>query len=93
MSEDEVDVLDDLREQVGALQEEVRALRSEEDPERLLTKEEAAELLSVSERTVDTMIHSGEITSLKIGRARRIPRRALMSYIRAKTNGTDVVHS
>jgi excisionase family DNA binding protein len=75
-------MVSDLRKEVVRLRQEVRALRSEEDPERLLTKEEAADLLGVSERTVDTLIHSGEIASLKVRRARRIPHRALRDYIR-----------
>jgi len=84
MSDAETDILDELREKVESLQQEVRALRIGEDPERLLTKKETAELLSVSERTVDTLVHSGEITSLKIGRARRIPKKAVTAYIRGK---------
>ena len=86
MSEDEADILHDLREKVEALQQEVRALRASEDPERLLTKEEVADLLGVCERTVDKLVASGRIASLKIGRARRIPRKAVLSYIRSKTN-------
>jgi len=93
MSADSSDILGQLREEIQDLRHEVRALRSEEDPERLLTKGEAADLLGVSTRTVDKLVHAGEITSLKIGRARRIPRKALLAYIRAKTNGRAKTHA
>lgn len=93
MSEDQTDILQEVREEMQSLREEIHALRAEEDEERLLTKEDAARLLAVSPRTVDKLIASGEITSLKIGRARRIPRTALCSYIRAKTNGHAQTHS
>lgn len=76
-----------LREEVRELRQEVEALRRKEDPERLLTKEDAADLLGVSERTVDTLIHSGELQSLKVRRARRIPYRALAAYIERRVNG------
>lgn len=80
-------LVSDLREEVQELRQEVQALRRTEDPERLLDKAEAADLLGVSERTVDTLIHSGEIASLKVRRARRIPYRALQAYIERRVDG------
>lgn len=76
-------VLDEIAE----ARQEIKALRCAEDPERLLTKKEAADLLGVSERTVDKLVHSGEIQSLKVRRARRIPHRALAEYIERRVNG------
>lgn len=80
-------LVSDLRQEVRELRQEIQQLRAEDDPERLLDKSEAADLLGVSERTVDTLIHSGEIQSLKVRRARRIPYRALAAYIERRVNG------
>jgi excisionase family DNA binding protein len=45
------------------------------------TVREAARLLSVGTRKVEYMVKSGELESIKIGRARRIPRKALDAYL------------
>lgn len=45
------------------------------------TVREAARLLSVGTRKVEYMVNNGELESVKIGRARRIPRRALVALI------------
>lgn len=47
----------------------------------LLTAAEAAELLGIGRSTVYELIASGEIESVQIGRARRIPEPALAAYI------------
>lgn len=80
-------LVSDLRDEITQLRQEIRTLRRDEDSDRLLDKEEAAELLGVSERTVDTLLAAGEITSLKVKRCRRIPYRALRSYIRENAGG------
>lgn len=50
----------------------------DEDPHRvLLTAEEAADRLSVSRSTVYDLIRTGELRSVKIGRARRVPASAI----------------
>lgn len=54
-------------------------------PPRLLTTKQAAELLQVSELTIKRRVYSGELESIKIGRARRIPAQSLERYI--QTNG------
>lgn len=77
-------LVDGLREEVQELREEVRSLRTRRDSDALLDLDETAELLGVSRRTVDTLVHAGEITSVKIRRCRRIPRRALTAYIRRR---------
>lgn len=47
----------------------------------LLTPEAAAERLSVGRTTIYELIASGEIFSVKIGRARRVPAAALADYV------------
>lgn len=41
----------------------------------------AAKVLDLGVRTVWGLVHSGEIESIKIGSARRIPRAALVAYV------------
>lgn len=45
------------------------------------TIRETARLLSVGTRKVEYMIQSGELESIKIGRARRVPRKAIEAYL------------
>jgi excisionase family DNA binding protein len=59
-----------------------RALRIQEAPDPLLTREEAAECLSVSVRTLDTLIAEGSLPALKIRGCVRIHPDALQAYIR-----------
>jgi excisionase family DNA binding protein len=47
----------------------------------LLTVKEAAQALALSERTVWGLLDAEAIESVRIGRARRIPRQALDAYI------------
>jgi excisionase family DNA binding protein len=47
----------------------------------LLTPEEAADRLSLSRTTVYELIRTGELRSVKIGRARRVPVVALQDYV------------
>ena len=48
---------------------------------RFLTKAEVAKTLSVSDITVHRLISKGEIQTLKVGRAVRIPEESLKEYI------------
>jgi len=48
----------------------------------LLTKRDAAFALSVSLRTIDSLIAGGELKTTRIGRRRLIPRRALEIFAR-----------
>ena len=50
----------------------------------LLTPEEAARRLSLARSTLYSLVLTGEIESLKIGRSRRIPVDALTDYIERK---------
>lgn len=47
----------------------------------LLTVGEVASAMRVSKMTVYRMVHSGELTALKVGRSFRIPSRAVRSYL------------
>lgn len=78
-----------IRRRIEEVREEVGRLRTERDPDRLLDLGEAADLLNVSRRTVETLIHSGELPSVKIRRRRLIPHRALQAYIRSKAEGNE----
>jgi excisionase family DNA binding protein len=51
------------------------------DAPRCLSVDAAADALGVSRDTVDTLIHAGELGSLKIGRRRLVPVRALDAYV------------
>jgi excisionase family DNA binding protein len=60
----------------------------------LLSYDEAATVLCVSERMVRSLVHQGDLPAVSIGRARRIHREDLDAYadsLRAKpsTNGSD----
>jgi len=48
----------------------------------LLTREDCAQLLSCSVRTIDTMLANGELPSRRIGRRRLVPRAALEQFAR-----------
>lgn len=77
-------LVEGLREEIATLRQEVRSLRGQRDPDRLLNLDEAADLLGVSRRTVDTLVADGELPSLKVRRCRRIPRQSLRAYIRSR---------
>ncbi len=47
----------------------------------LLTIDQAAVALAVSPRTLENLIADGRISSLKVGRLRRVPRAALDRFI------------
>ncbi|ABD09792.1 transcriptional regulator [Frankia sp. CcI156] len=47
----------------------------------LLTPTEAADLLGVSRSTVYELLNSGDLESVRIGRARRIPSASLLAFV------------
>jgi excisionase family DNA binding protein len=55
-------------------------------PRLLLTVAEAAETLSLGKSLVYTLLATGEIESVRIGRARRIPVEALQHYVNTIRN-------
>lgn len=81
------DLVEGLRDEVQALQDEVTALRRKEapdGPDALLPREEAAEILGVSVRTLDDMEEAGEIQAVRIrGRVLYAPE-TLQAYIRRR---------
>lgn len=50
------------------------------DDARLLTVEEAARRLSLGRTTLYALLKDGQITSVRVGRLRRIPAEALDTY-------------
>jgi excisionase family DNA binding protein len=55
------------------------------------SREEAAQMLSISERTLDRLIAEKELLVRRIGRRVLVPKDALMSFIR-RDHKMDVVH-
>ncbi len=53
----------------------------------LMTVQQVAKYLQVSEPTVWRMVSEGRIRSVKIGRARRVPKEALAELIKASMEG------
>lgn len=53
----------------------------------LFSIEEAAELLGIGRSTAYDLVKGGELPSVKIGRRRLVPREALHTWIRKKTEG------
>jgi excisionase family DNA binding protein len=85
-------LVDGLREDVQALREDVQALRGREapdGPDALLTREEAAERLRISTRTLDDMAEAGEIQPVRIrGRVLYSPD-TLDTFVRGRARGGD----
>ena len=49
---------------------------------RFLTVAEVATLMRVSKMTVYRLVHSGELTAVRVGRSYRVPERAVQDYLR-----------
>ena len=62
------------------------------DEKLLLSIPEVAHRLDLGRSLVYRLVMSGEIRSLKIGRARRIPLEALHSFIEDQTTYTEDSH-
>jgi excisionase family DNA binding protein len=58
--------------------------------ETLFTPEGAAEHLNLSRSRIFQMMGSGELRSIKIGKARRIPQRAIEELVQAKWDTQNV---
>lgn len=55
---------------------------------RFLTVAEVAELMRVSKMTVYRLLHSGELTAVRVGRSFRVPEYAVHEYLRAAFRDT-----
>lgn len=53
-----------------------------ESPPRLLTVRESCKRLGISHPTLYELLNSGQIKSLKIGRARRVPSSEIDAFVR-----------
>lgn len=49
---------------------------------RFLTVAEVAALMRVSKMTVYRLVHSGELTAVRVGRSFRVPEQAVQDYLR-----------
>jgi excisionase family DNA binding protein len=49
---------------------------------RFLTVAEVAELMRVSKMTVYRLVHSGELTAVRVGRSFRVPEHVVNAYLR-----------
>lgn len=84
------ELVEGLREDVQTLRDEVTALRRKEapdGPDALLPREEAAETLGISVRTLDDLAEAGEIQPVRIrGRVLYAPE-TLEAYIERRVDG------
>lgn len=83
---EEATIVDRLLAHIRALRNQVECLRDElDEPEAdLLSVEETAARLNLSERTVRSFVSDGTLPSAKIGRRRLIPREAVDEFIRSR---------
>ena len=49
---------------------------------RFLTVAEVAELMRVSKMTVYRLVHSGDLSAVRVGRSFRVPEHAVHEYLR-----------
>ena len=49
---------------------------------RFLTVAEVASLMRVSKMTVYRLVHSGDLTAVRVGRSFRVPEKAVHEYLR-----------
>jgi excisionase family DNA binding protein len=49
---------------------------------RFLTVAEVASLMRVSKMTVYRLVHSGDLTAVRVGRSFRVPEQAVHTYLR-----------
>ncbi len=68
-------------------------MTAKDEARLLLTVREAAERLSLGRSLTYQLITSGEIDSVTIGRARRVPVAALEDYVRRLREAEDESHA
>ena len=87
----QIELAPEVAERFDRLEKKVDRLyterRREAAPEPMLDKTEAAEVLGVSPRTLDTLLAAGEIASIKVRRCRRIRPADLRTYIDRRAAG------
>lgn len=73
-----------IRELVAALRDEIASdgRPRDDEPERLLSVDEAAELLGIGRTLAYGLIQGGSIRSVKVGRRRLLPASAVRAYAR-----------
>ncbi|NKQ54994.1 excisionase family DNA-binding protein [Amycolatopsis sp. K13G38] len=59
----------------------MEASSAAENRRRLLTVEEAAEALSIGRTTMYALIKAGHISTVRLGKLRRVPTDALTAYV------------
>lgn len=88
VAEEKTSAVSDLRSLVSEVREEVQALREElvghPQQTQLLTREEAADHLRISTRTLDDMEEAGEIQAVRIRGRVLYHRETLDAYIRSQ---------
>ena len=52
--------------------------------EKVLTLQEVAELLRISRKTAEKLVHTGQIRAVKVGRVWRVPKEALEAFLAGK---------
>lgn len=82
-----IELVRELHEEIHNLRSEVQALRGESDLESLLSREEAAETLGVSVRTLDDMEALGDIQAVRIGNRVLYAPETLQAYIQRQAGG------
>ena len=83
------DKLPTLREQLNRLVSLLETLVDRSDTERLLDREEAAEVLGISVRKLDALEEAGDIQAIRIGRSVRYHPDVLDRFMRRRVGGTD----
>ncbi len=73
-----------LAELVAALQEEVRAEATPNEPDRLMSVDEAAKALGLGRSLLYGEIQAGRLWSIKVGRRRLVPSAAITDYIASR---------
>ena len=82
------DKLPTLREQLNRLVSLLETLVDRSDTERLLDREEAAEVLGISVRKLDALEEAGDIQAIRIGRSVRYHPDVLDRFMRRRAGGT-----
>jgi excisionase family DNA binding protein len=95
-SQDSKDHIESLGKQIEALRDDVQALgdrleqkKKSSFPDRLLTREEAANRLRVSTRKLDDLEASGRLQAIRIGRRVLYHPKTLETFIRSQGEGTE----